>query len=238
MIKFYLHTPELYGWQSVFANAVERMASSGMIQAVDEINICVNGNYATMADVLDPLVVLCNKFRILQINLDASKHEWPTINRIKQDVDSSLRRDIIGYAHLKGLSPAVYAKSSTIDWRNYLFYWTIERWRDHVQAIEDGYDTSGVNWLEKPQPHYSGNFWWAASGHLRALTKLDDPATIKWGTPSRYLTDTLLDPGNFRFENEAWIGSRTAKHNELHFSPAKNDCDFHYNNTYPESSYR
>lgn len=238
MIKFYLHTPELYGWQSVFADAVERMAISGMVQDVDEINICINGNWSTMSEVLEPLTMLCNKFRIRTVNSDASKHEWPTMNCIKNDVVSSMRRDIIGYAHLKGLSPNRYGLQSTIDWRRYLFYWTIERWRDHVQAIEDGYDTSGVNWLERPQPHYNANFWWAASGHLRALTRLDDPATMVWGTPSRYLANTNLDPGNFRFENEAWVCSRPGKHHELHHTPAKNDCDFHYNNEYPERLYR
>lgn len=237
MIKFYLHVPDLPGWEKMFADMLDKMHTSGLIDGVDEINLCLNGVLSNMEIFLKPLTDSSPKFRLRHVNGDYSKHEWPTVHTVHMDaLADDTDEHIVGYAHLKGLSRP--ATQPVTDWRNLLVYWTIERWRDNIELIEQGYETSGINWLDYPHPHYSGNFWWAQSNYIRRLRRVQDPATIVPGTVSNFLPNVRLDPGNYRYENEAWIGSGKPRQAVLHMSPARNNPDFHYSNPYPPELYR
>jgi hypothetical protein len=236
MIKFYLHIPELPRWQEVFAEMVEKMDNSGLIDAVDEIHLCFNGVRSTGQLTLQPLVDANSKFKFVHVNGDANKWEWPTINYIKEQADAVDEVDWIGYAHLKGLTRP--DDKTAIDWRHYLTHFTIEQWEENFKRLEEGYETVGVNWIERGWHHHSGNFWWASSNYIRRLGYLTDPSTVQWGTPSVYLENIPLDPGNVRFECEAWIGSGSPKAFELHASPIKVDGSYHYRFEYPESEYK
>lgn len=239
MIKFYLHLPELPGWQNVFAEMLGKMESSGLLEAADEVNFCVNGVASTVEMTLLPLLLSNSKFRMVQVNGDATKWEWPTINKLKEDADTHESEDFIGYAHLKALSRPDVNDPKGVDWRHYLTYWTIERWADAVAKLEEGNELVGVNWTEATWPHMSGNFWWARSNYLRRLPKLQDPSTIEPGTVSKLLKPNItLDPGNVRFECEAWVGQGSPKVFVQHQSHLPADPAFHYNNQYPAKNYR
>jgi hypothetical protein len=248
MIKFYLHTPELPGWDYVFADMVEKMATSGLIDAADEINLCLNGNLDTMMPVITPLLEISPKFVPRHVSADASRWEWPSVNAIKTDCDGDDGKNhYIGYAHLKGLTRGNVEDPIAKDWRDYLVYWTIERWKTNVDRLSEGYAGSGVNWFDKPFPHFSGNFWWASSKYLRSLNTLQDPATF---SPQQVSTLVKTFAGEFeqltnknaKFECEAWIGSGNPaeRMHEIHASPVKNNYhfEFHYQNKYPASEYR
>jgi hypothetical protein len=212
------------------------MHRSGLLDQADQINFCINGNLGAMMPILWPLVASDpDRMRLIQVHTDASKFEYPTLARLKLDADQSTTDDQIGYAHLKGLSTG--SQQST-DWRQYLTHFTINCWRDNVQALSQGYSTSGVNWSDTPWPHHSGNFWWATAAHVRGLPSVPDPDQVQHGTLSKYLTGIVLDPGNFRFEHEAWIGYSKPHYMELHASPGKLDHDWHYSNEYPAHHYK
>ena len=237
MKKFYLHIPELPTWQTIFVEMLEKMDSSGLIDEMDEINLCLNGTLSTMEIPLLPLLRSSDKIRIRHVNGDPHKWEWPTINQLKLDADASEELHYVGYAHLKGITRPTDQK--TIDWRRHLTYWGIERWRDSVDKLDEGFELVGVNWLDHPWPHLSGNTWWANTNYIRRLPLLQDPATVVWGTKSKLLKpDIVLDPGNVRYECEAWVGQGRPHVYEIHSSHNKADVSFHYNNEYPESNYR
>jgi hypothetical protein len=249
MIKFYLHTPELPGWDYVFADMIEKMATSGLVEAADEINLCLNGKLDTMMPIIKPLLEISNKFIARHVNNDANKWEWPSIDAVKSDCNvNDGQNHYIGYAHLKGLSRLNVNDPAAKDWRDYLVYWTIERWKTNIEKLSDGYTGSGVNWFDKPFSHYSGNFWWASSDYLKSLDPLQDPSTVTPGQVSKLIKDfhtgkfEELTKKNVRFESEAWIGSgaANARMYEIHASPMKNNhhFEFHYQNRYPASNYR
>lgn len=232
-----MHIAELPGWQSMFAEMLGKMHTSGLLEGADEINLCLNGVLSNMEMFLVPLTQSSPKIRLRHVAGDATKQEWPTVDLIRSDaLADNENQHIIGYAHLKGLSRPNTQPNT--DWRYLLSYWTIERWQDSIAQIKEGYETVGINWMDRPYPHYSGNFWWASSNYIRRLRKIQDPATIVPGTLSTFLPGVRLDPGNYRYENEAWIGSGKPNHAVLFMSPAQNDTDYHYHNSYPESNYR
>lgn len=241
MKKLYLHVPELRGWETMLVEVLEKMDASGLVDALDEINLCINGVKSTMEIPLFPLLRASNKFKLVHVNGNAAKWEWPTIDRLKHDADADTGDNpyYVCYAHLKGLSRPDLSDAKAVDWRNYLTYWSLERWQDSIEKLDEGYELVGVNWMDNPWPHLSGNFWWATSNYIRRLDKLQDPSKIVPGQISQLLKpDIVLDPGNVRYESEAWIGQGQPKVYELHSSHNKADPSFHYNNEYPASNYR
>ena len=75
------------------------------------------------------------------------------------------------YLHTKGLRHfGTPNESQVIDWINLMLYWNIERWQLATQRLNvfDTYGCNDIGW------HYSGNFWWATSSHIRKLpTKIE-----------------------------------------------------------------
>ena len=239
MIKLYIHTPDLPGWQSLIVEFLEKIEASGLADAADKIVLCLNGNETAMREFLSPLLNNSDVFTAVHVNNDTWRCEWPTLDYLKKECDSTDEKNMVGYIHLKGLTKP--NSKPVQDWKDYLVYWIVERWETSISQLNAGYDTSSVNWSEDPWPHYSGNFWWATSDYIRRLEPLQDPATIDFGRAvSKYLKpDVILDPGNFRYEHEAWLGSIPDAHRyELHAGPNKVDHDFHYHNEYPAKNYR
>ena len=175
LTKLYIHTPNLPGWEYIFMEYVSKLLTSKLIYVVDEVHICVNGDPSNMMHILDPLVHMSNKFIPRQVNLDAAKWEWPTLSTLHQDILAEDTPAYIGYVHLKGLNRKSVYDQKVFDWRQYLAYWTIERWQDCFKtlgSVSPNIDAVGVNWMNNPWPHYSGNFWWAKSEYIKTLKPL------------------------------------------------------------------
>jgi hypothetical protein len=66
----------------------------------------------------------------------------------------------IGYWHTKGAKHI--ANNCVADWRRYMVHF-------FLQGPDSGTDLTGVNWTQRPWPHFSGNFWWARASYLRRL---------------------------------------------------------------------
>ena len=54
-------------------------------------------------------------------------------------------------------------------------------------------------------PHYSGNFWWANSNHIKRLPELPHPNDTVIGDIST-ISKMPYTHDYFRYDHEAWIG--------------------------------
>lgn len=83
-------------------------------------------------------------------------------------------------------------------WRVSMEYHVIDGWRECVRALDEGNDTTGINFVPfshvGQHPHFSGNFWWAKSEYIKTLDH-------------NYLYDTELLGGCNALLAEFWIGS-------------------------------
>jgi hypothetical protein len=83
-------------------------------------------------------------------------------------------------------------------WRISMEYHVIDRWRDCVQHLEDGFDSVGINYVPYSHvgnhQHFSGNFWWSKSSHINTLDH-------------NYLYDENLLGAQNPLLAEFWIGS-------------------------------
>lgn len=133
--------------------------------------------------------------------------------------------DYILFFHTKGIT---HLTEACEDWRRYMEYFVIERWRDCVQKLDEGYDCCGVLWNRETiwgdYPHFSGAFFWAKASYINTLNH-------------EYIDSY------WRYMMEFWIGSNpSAKVYEFHNSrmndiEAFNKGISHYSLGYPREKY-
>jgi hypothetical protein len=233
-IKVFVHLNDLPGATDVMSEQLTLASESGLLDAADEVILCTNGDESKFAGAKEVMAEFEN-VTFVHTGNNSKLWEFPTLDLIKQECNAVAEEEFyICYFHLKGLSRPNDTKA--VDWRTYLNYWTIERWEDNVAKLDEGMDTVGVDFIEAPWPHYSGNFWWARASYIRKLDPLTHPNSLAWGKQST-LIDATLDQGNFRFEHEAWIGSGNPVWAELHAGPGKETQGWHYKNNYSREEY-
>jgi hypothetical protein len=96
------------------------------------------------------------------------------------------------------------------NWRKYMQYWNIEKWKECVEKLDEGYDTCGASFLNNPPyPYYAGNFFWAKSSYLRRCRRLKTPAD------NNYEPQFVGQP-HHRYDLECWHGSGNPKWYDMH----------------------
>lgn len=133
--------------------------------------------------------------------------------------------DYVLYFHTKGITKMTPAPE---DWRHYMEYFAIEKWKNCVQKLNEDYDCCGVMWnSDTPVGHYahfSGGMWWAKCSYINTLNH--DYLTSQW-----------------RYHREFWIGSaKKVRQYEFHDSGLNNKASLiatqgHYKIPYPRKNY-
>jgi hypothetical protein len=212
---------------------LSRASESGLLDASEVVMLCTNGQPDSFSGLMNVMTEYPN-VKAVHTSNRTDLWEYPTLDLMKKNCDALDDDFAICYFHLKGLSRL--GDERVGDWRRFMEYWTIDRWEDSFQKIRDGFDLVATNIIEQPWLHSSGNFWWSHSSYVRKLAKLVHPDQTSWGTASPY-TGATYDPGNFRYDHEAWIGSGQPAFYETAHTPGKDTPGWHFNNTYPEDLY-
>lgn len=121
--------------------------------------------------------------------------EYPTLVELHQHSIAN-PGDYVLYIHTKGVREEQGDRWFRGQWRRWMMWHVVTRWRECVKLLDEGYDTVGAWWHTEPHPHYAGNFWWARCDYV---AKLQRPAPV---------------PGdqNVRVWAEFWVGSNKPKH--------------------------
>lgn len=108
------------------------------------------------------------KIRVMQYDSDPKLFELPTINLMWKFSQTHPNTNIL-YLHTKGVSYGM-VPPTVRDWTNYMLYFLVDKFNNtDLEEIGTTYDTVGLNYLDKPNPHYSGNFWWTHTNYIRML---------------------------------------------------------------------
>ena len=146
---------------------MQALILSGLYDASESIEICVVADSPSGLGVGLPKVV----HRVVGV---PRNYERPTLLRLRENATKDTEEVFYWYLHTKGLRWfGTDREANVLDWIALLLYWNVTQWRTAVARLSEGYDTYGCNQTQEPANHYSGNFWWARSSHLRRL-----PATI------------------------------------------------------------
>lgn len=180
----YMHICCINNWNEVVTNLFNHIRNSGLYDMVTEIRCGVLGNYQEFIDAFsDPKVV------VIYASDDISLHEMVTLNLLRehsQDNDFNVL-----YVHSKGVTRTGQQGENVAEWVNYMCYFNMYHAKTCLQFLED-HDCVGVNINREPVLHYSGNFWWSKSSHIR---KLNECVSSHYNSPEFWVTDT--DVGSF-----------------------------------------
>lgn len=59
------------------------------------------------------------------------------------------------------------------DWRILCEHFTIYKWKLNISLLKKN-DAVGINFFQYPKLHFSGNFWWSKSEHIKQLKSIGD----------------------------------------------------------------
>ena len=133
--------------------------------------------------------------------------EGTTILHIQELVHSTDEEFYVLYIHHKGVS------SGQSGWRKYMEYWNIEKWKECVSKLDEGYDLCGAAFLNNPpHPFYAGNFFWARASYLRKCKRLKSPVDNNF-------QPQFSGQPHHRYDYECWHGSGNPNAYDMHPGP-------------------
>jgi len=174
--------------------------NSGLYDIIDKIKCFVLGSLNDHSTFFDEKIILVKQDSRFQL------YERFTLNNL---YDDCLKENFyVLYLHTKGITKE--NSQPVKDWVEYLIYFNILKYKENIELLKT-YDTIGVN-LQEPT-HYSGNFWWSKSSHIKTL--------------NREIGCNYTDP-------EFWV---TSKKKDCKYLSLYSSGINHYNTTYPKKHY-
>jgi dTDP-glucose 4,6-dehydratase len=167
-IYVYFHICMINNWVSIVKDILNKIKESGLYDIIDQIRcFCLGDKKNFPEDMLD------SKMKI-HFDSNTNLYERFTLNNLYKDANKE--EFICLYLHSKGITRI--GNKNVKDWVDYLIHFNISRHNECLQILETN-DCVGVN-LAKDQIHYSGNFWWSKSSHIKQLnmpigSKYNDP---------------------------------------------------------------
>ena len=133
------------------------------------------------------------RIKVIEASCDPGLFELPTLKLISEYSKANPNAKVL-YVHTKGIS---YAKEDPryvngLDWIHYMLYFLCKK-SDRCLKLLDTHEVAGCNFSEQPYAHFSGNFWWATSAHLKSLSldSLVNKMSAEWWLLSEYKTRHL-----------------------------------------------
>jgi hypothetical protein len=201
---------------------IDAMKKSGLYEAAKEIRCGVLNHSGNHYDIDRLRILEDSKIRVVYIG-KPEEYERPTLLHMKHAAEEKDPVDTkYFYLHTKGIRWFETPEEQfVVDWIKLLLYWNVEKWVNAEDALNK-YDTYGCNYHsgEKYPRHYSGNFFWTTSHHLKTL-----PETIgaEYNSPEFWLCSAGLFGGKPNIYNAFSSGLEGLGH---------------YGELFPESRYR
>lgn len=168
----------------------------------------IESNYNNDFEMLEDFSILQGKS---QDNFKRLTNEIPTITKLYNDCQ---KEDLkVLYLHSKCVSalvnnllkqPLPSKFKNRYLWRQFMNYGVLTNWKKCTEAL-DTFDTAGIDYKDNP-PHYSGNFWWTKSEHVRSSANPSDPQW--WEKFKNSSDDAWIRNISDRFAAEFWVCSK------------------------------
>jgi len=191
------HVCSMNNWRDIALDQYETIRSSGLLDRAEGVFVTYLGPEREDVAWLE---AKSKKIRVENHSPQFNHYERMCLNGLK---DWSEGNDgLVLYLHTKGVS-RVQQKGNVWKWRKLLEYFLVENHERCTEKMAD-LDTLGGNLcsinrkpkdLDRPghSLHYSGNFWWARTAHLRSLPRIPEDVRMELnGNYIRYCEFWLL----------------------------------------------
>jgi Methyltransferase domain len=181
----------LGNYRAVAAELVEALMESRLYDRIESMELAVLGSAEDQDAVLN-LLQPFERLRIAYRSTDVTEFEFPALGLL-QDACGAWSGNVF-YLHTKGVSRSPLSQHARY-WRMLMLDQVVRNHRECTDLLRE-YDAAGTNWRGS---HYSGNFWWARSDHIR---RLPDIRALR-ATPRPICADPVW---NLRLQCEFWLG--------------------------------
>jgi hypothetical protein len=177
----YFHICCINNWYNIVNNILSEIKTSGLYDKIDEIRCCILGDYVEQKHIFED-----EKINIVYHSYDLQLYEFKLMEILYKD--SMIEDFDVLYIHSKGVKHNGLSKPVT-SWVQYLIYFNITLHEKCLYYLEK-HSTVGVNLSNCNNIHYSGNFWWSKSEHIKTLEALTDK---RYQGPEFYVTTKKYD---------------------------------------------
>jgi hypothetical protein len=199
-IAIFIHIAVIGRYRERLLQYFNKLKDSSLLEHSNYIFLNYVGNDETF-EFLSEFNIFRN-INIQKMSDNLLDYELPTLNNLYYFAKNNPNFKIL-YIHTKGVHNKL--NLCVEDWVEYMTYFLINKWKTCINTL-DNYDTVGVDLRDYPVLHYSGNFWWSTSDHIKTL-----PEPIDFNNIEKY-----PNPINSQRHNqEFWICYNHKKHQIL-----------------------
>lgn len=167
----FVHICMVHHYKEIITEQLNLLLESGLYEQSENIFV------GCLGEPIDEVMALFKphkKIKVLSHSQDLKQYEFLTL-RILHDKAKSEKPFYGYYFHTKGVSyPNPPHREGGDYWRDYMNHYVITRWKDNVQKLDEGFQTSGVKFIKDGfPPHYSGNFFWFKSEYAKTLAPIE-----------------------------------------------------------------
>ena len=197
-IKVFSHAVDLYGETPITYEQTVLLEDSGLLAAAQEVNMMLHYDDTHFQWLKDRW---SNHTNVKYKSFSEEYRSWfeaTTIHHIQELCHSTNEEFYVLYIHHKAITSKLERDKN---WREYLQYWNIIKWRECVQKLDEGYDTCGAGYNPNSlHPFYAGNIWWTKASYIRKCKRLLTPVESNFQIQ-------FSDSAEPRFDMECWLGS-------------------------------
>ena len=157
---------------------------SGLLKVCDSLHLTILGSEENkeilLKNIFQKYSLYSSKIHLRYFDTNVKCYERPCILLLKKDAEevketnesssssSSFGPFLCLYVHSKGITRPNHVQVK--NWRKLMTYFLIHQWRHCVRILcQWNADAVGTLFLDRPQAHFSGNFWWTKDTYLRRL---------------------------------------------------------------------
>lgn len=192
------HIACMNDWKNIFLDQIELIFKNKVMEKIDTLFLTILINHEDDLEFIKDKIKNEKKIKIDYVSRNLKDYEFPALDLIKK---LSLNEEfLLFYLHTKGVSindknmnfyhgskNLEHLKNCVNDWRKYMEYFIIENFNICIDELKNC-DACGVNLVNSPYKHFSGNFWWSKSDYIKKLPEIKE-----------------IDK-NHRWNAEFWIG--------------------------------
>ena len=157
----------------ILLSKFKKFKASGLYEKANKIYLTLFGDIEQHQEFLTDLKDLYSKIEYVLITNKEFNNEADTFNFMLKKAESYEKNTPMLYIHTKGASHTHPILKKNINaWVRYLDLYTINKWEECIQGLEDNDAAGGLYEASNPK-HFSGNFWWANSDYLKTLPRLN-----------------------------------------------------------------
>lgn len=207
------HIADYGNWRIITPGQWWKLGATGLLAATERLHVFKVGgteDELRIGTTADPYF---NAPHIKEHPLVSYQHhpnrelfEFPTLQWMQDCALTHPEPFYAYYFHVKGAGTACHqTRSPAFWWKEYMEHHIISGWRRCVTKLDEGYDIVGCDIRFAPSLHFSGNFFWTTSQHLKKLPPMN----------AYYEKHKAERPRDHRIAAEMWIGMENPKYFEL-----------------------